>query len=162
MGPIVIGEKLLDRFIMDVSHRFPRKTFGYFLSSVRFGGPVDYVIFDENHRDDWIAEFHGYGRYYVDHQDAGFLASPVETLRVERWIRDHGYVKVGVFHSHQRHPAILTSVDVDFHPSTDLWHVLIVLRNRAYPLVRGFEVTEERQVEELEVRVVPADGGDGR
>ncbi|MEU0602891.1 hypothetical protein ABZ484_32405 [Streptomyces sp. NPDC006393] len=111
---------------------------------------------DENVRDDWIEDFHAYGNYYVDHQDAGFLATPEETWRIERAIRQRSLVKVGVFHSHQRHPAILTSVDVDFHPSPDLWHLLIVLRNLDYPLVRTFEVTEEGAALELAHHVVEA------
>ncbi|MEU6440289.1 hypothetical protein [Streptomyces sp. NPDC047046] len=109
---------------------------------------------DENVRDDWIEDFHAYGNYYVDHHDAGFLATPEETWRIEREIRQRSLVTVGVFHSHQRHPAILTSVDVDFHPSPDLWHLLIVLRNLDYPLVRTFEVTEDGAGLEIDHQVV--------
>lgn len=142
-------------------HRFPKKTFGFFLASERFGSPEDYIIMDENIRDDWIEDFYQYGNYYVDHQDAGFLASPEETWGIERYIRDSGMVKVGVFHSHQRHPAILTSVDVDFHPSSDLWHMLVVLRNPSYPMVRLYNVPApfRSPVEAEHVVVESARGG---
>ncbi|MEU8421320.1 hypothetical protein AB0C15_10640 [Micromonospora sp. NPDC048835] len=155
---MILERPLLDRFVEDVSRRFPAKLFGFFLSTRRFGPPTDYIIMEENIRDEWLTEFHAYGNYYVDHDDAGFLCTPEETWRVERTIRDAGLVKVGVFHSHQRHPAILTSVDVDFHPSPDLWHLLVVLRNLSYPLVRTFEVTEAGRVTELPHVVV--DGSD--
>src|SRR5262245_2857065 len=160
LGPVVFESGLLDRYIKDVQRRFPKKTFGYFLGKSRFGDPVDYVIFDEDHRDTWLEDFHGYGKYYVDHQDAGFVASPAETVRVEMWIKDRGYEKVGVFHSHQRHPAILTSVDVDYHPSNDLWHLLLVLRTFDYPQVRLFRVEDDKSVAELEIVTNVASGAD--
>jgi proteasome lid subunit RPN8/RPN11 len=155
VNAVVFNRELLDRFIDEVKGRFPRKTFGYFLSSERFGPPEEYVILEENVRNDWLEDFHAYGNYYVDHDDAGFLATPEETWRMEKYIRDHNLYKVGVFHSHQRHPAILTSVDADFHPSPDLWHLLIVLRNMDYPQARTFAVLPGSRVQELDLIVQP-------
>jgi proteasome lid subunit RPN8/RPN11 len=150
---IVFNSALMDRFLGDVRQRFPRKTFGYFLARSRFGQPEDYIVMAENVRDDWLQDFHAYGQYYVDHHDAGFLATPEETWRVEREIRRREMFKVGVFHSHQRHPGILTSVDVDFHPEPDLWHALVVLRNLDYPQFRAFDILPGGRVAERPVTV---------
>jgi len=149
MDTVIIERRLLERFVTEVRQRFPAKLFGFFLSERRYGPATDYIIMEENIRDEWLADFQAYGKYYVDHDDAGFLCTPEETWRIEQTVSAAGLVKVGVFHSHQRHPAILTSVDVDFHPSPDLWHLLVVLRNPGYPLVRTFEVTDEGRAVEL-------------
>lgn len=139
--------QVLERFTDEVRGRFPQKSFGYFVAE-REGGPVvDYFLMRDNHRQDWLDDFGVSDQYYTDNATAGFLASPEETWRVERAIRDSGLRKVGVFHSHQRHPAILAKIDVEFHPAPDLWHLLIALRNLDYPLVRAFDVSGGRACE---------------
>lgn len=54
---------------------------------------------------------------------------------------------VGVFHSHQRHPAIFSTVDVDLHPSPNLWHLIISLRNKEEPQIKAFMLQENIPVE---------------
>ena len=51
---------------------------------------------------------------------------------------------VGIFHSHQRHPAIFSSVDVDLHPSINLWHLIILLRKFDYPEIKVFLLNPEK------------------
>jgi proteasome lid subunit RPN8/RPN11 len=148
---VVFDRELLRSFVADAVAMQPRKVFGFFVSSLPDGRPEEYVIMRTNQRDTWRDDFATYGRYFVDHRDAGFVCSPVETWNVERYLRDHGLRKVGVFHSHHRHPALLTSVDADFHPSPDLWHLLLVLRNPAYPQVRVFGIEDGKRIRELDV-----------
>jgi proteasome lid subunit RPN8/RPN11 len=148
---VVFDRALLRSFIADAVAMQPRKVFGFFVTSRPDDRPEEYIIMRTNQRDAWRDDFATYGRYFVDHRDAGFVCSPAETWNVERYLRDHGLRKVGVFHSHHRHPALLTSVDADFHPSPDLWHLLLVLRNPAYPQVRVFGVEEGERIRELSV-----------
>ncbi|MEU8421318.1 hypothetical protein AB0C15_10630 [Micromonospora sp. NPDC048835] len=153
-----LDRQLLDRFLLAVEERFPRKTFGYFLADEPDGKPTDFIFFEDNVRDDWRAEFIKYGQYFIDHDDAGFLATPEESWRVARHIRDAGLHEVGVFHSHQRHPGLLATVDVDLHPSPQLWHLLIVLRNLKYPQVRAFSVADGGRVAEMEIDIIDERG----
>lgn len=106
----------------------------------------------EDQRDNMMDKFYDYGNYYLDHKDAGFLTSPEETLRVEKYIRTNHLFKVGVFHSHQRHPAILAKVDVDLHPSPEVWHLLISLRTLEYPQIRIFSVSSAKRVGEIDIQ----------
>lgn len=138
--------------------RFPRKSFGYFLSGTKGGQPVEYVLMKENVRDEWKDDFHSYGQYFVDHDDAGFVATPEETWRVERYLREKGLHPVGVFHSHQRHPGLLAHIDIDLHPSPDLWHILVVLRNLSYPQLRAFEIDDSSVPVEMDIRVAEVSG----
>jgi len=68
--------------------------------------------------------------------------------------------EVGVFHSHQRHPANFSRIDYDMHRRRfeKLWHVIISMRNPRLPQVRAFEVLPSG-VRELDVRSAPEDVG---
>lgn len=55
-----------------------------------------------------------------------------------------------MFHSHQRHPAIFSKVDVDLHPSNNIWHLIISLRNIEYPEIKVFSLKNSK-VKELRV-----------
>lgn len=60
---------------------------------------------------------------------------------------------VGVYHSHQRHPAVFSTVDVDLHPSEKIWHLIISLRNFNMPQLKAFALNKG-QVSELEIKKV--------
>ncbi|OMF12927.1 hypothetical protein BK131_16950 [Paenibacillus amylolyticus] len=150
---IKFEKQLLLNFIRDVKKQFPKKAYGYFLSTEPAGEPSEYIIMQEDVRGSFLDYFSSYGNYYKDHDDAGFLTSPEETIKIEKYIRQNKFFKVGVFHSHQRHPAILARVDVDLHPSSSVWHLLISLRTLEYPQIRVFEVSPDKQVKEIKIEL---------
>jgi proteasome lid subunit RPN8/RPN11 len=150
---IAIKHDLLKDFIRRVKKQYPKKAFGYFLSTAQYGVPEKVIIFNEDVRDEWKDTFENYGDYYVRNKDAGFLSTPEETYRIERAIKKQKLHKVGVFHSHQRHPAILSKVDVDLHPDKTLWHIIISLRNFDMPQIRAFSLAHS-SLEELTIAQV--------
>ncbi len=96
----------------------PRKSFGYLILRLRDQGrPTDFVLFEENIRNEsrWRESFEAYGDYFVLYPDAGFVATADEAWRVEKEILRRGAYEVGVFHSHQRHPANFSRIDYDLH-----------------------------------------------
>lgn len=138
---IIFKKHCLEKFTKEVMRIFPQKAFGYFLSSQPFGDPEEYIMFQDNSRDDYNELFENYGNYYVTNK-AGFVSTPEETFKAERYMREKGLYKVGVYHSHQRHPALLSSIDADLHPSKHLWHLLISLRNPEIPRIKIFSVVD--------------------
>ena len=147
---VTFREGVLKAFTNEIVDTFPRKAFGFFLAS-SYNGPVEeYIIFKDNIRKDYNELFENYGNYYVTN-NAGFVATPEETFKAERYIQKNGLVKVGVFHSHQRHPALLSSIDADLHPDKKLWHLIISLRNPEIPRVKIFSVSNAG-VDELAFR----------
>jgi proteasome lid subunit RPN8/RPN11 len=152
---------LHDRLVAAVLERFPTKTFGYLLATAPGGPPVDLALFETNVRNDrvWRPRFQSYGRYFVEHDDAGFVASSEESWRVQQEIWRRGLVEVGVFHSHQRHPANFSRIDYELHRRhmESLWHLIVSMRNPRYPRLRAFSVGA-RGVRELDVLVEDASG----
>ena len=153
MTTLKIRQELINKFIFDTKNKYPKKAFGYFISDEPGGSPVDYIMFENNIRNDWRGFFEEYGNYYKKNQDAGFLATPEETYHVEKYLRQNNMFKVGVFHSHQRHPAIFSKVDCDLHPEKDLWHLIISLRNIDMPQVRIFKVCNDMS-QEIPIRLI--------
>ncbi|HVB46268.1 MAG TPA: SUMF1/EgtB/PvdO family nonheme iron enzyme [Streptosporangiaceae bacterium] len=153
---IVFPRALYDRLVSTTRRRYPRKVFGYLLSRSEAHEPSDFILFEENIRnsDIWQPEFHSYGDYFVDHADAGFVATPQESWRVQKEIWSRGLHEVGVLHSHQRHPANFSRIDWDMHRQrfSDLWHLIISLRNPQLPQVRAFAVASD-SVRELPLHV---------
>lgn len=149
---VVLNRTLAQQFVNEVKAQYPKKAFGFFLSNERSGAPTEYIIMKEDQKDNMMDKFYDYGNYYLDHKDAGFLTSPEETVRVEKYIRNSHLHKVGVFHSHQRHPAILAKVDVDLHPSPEVWHLLISLRTVEYPQICIFSVDSAKRVGEVDIQ----------
>jgi proteasome lid subunit RPN8/RPN11 len=90
----------------------------------------------------------------VDHADAGFVATPEETWRLQKEIWSRGMVEVAAFHSHQRHPANFSEIDYHMHMRRfpDLWHLIVSMRNPQLPQVRAVAVSE-RGVRELPVSI---------
>jgi proteasome lid subunit RPN8/RPN11 len=126
---------------------FPKKSFGYLVSEVGDSHPTDFILFHDNHRneEDWKPRFESYGEYFTIHSDAGFVASPEESLRIQRLLWERGQCEVGVFHSHQRHPANFSQIDYDLHIErfARLWHLIISMRNPQLPQIRAFDVSTE-------------------
>jgi proteasome lid subunit RPN8/RPN11 len=142
---IMLTRELADRLVTTVRERFPVKSFGYLLADSDARRPVDFVLFSENIRndDEWQGDFHAYGRYFVEHDDAGFVATPDEAWRMQKEIWERDLFEVGVFHSHQRHPANFSEIDYDLHLSRfeTLWHLIVSLRNPEIPQLRAFSVS---------------------
>ena len=161
---LVFPRTLHDRLVAAVVERHPVKSFGYLVSSGPLYQPADFVLVEGNDRNDslWQPEFWRRGRYFVDHDDAGFVATPEESWRVQKSLMARGLFEVGVFHTHQRHPANFSSIDYEMHVSRFdcLWHLVISLRNVALPQVRAFEVSP-RSVREMELRFTPDDRSAG-
>lgn len=145
---IVMKKKLYEKFVGKVRQKYPKKSFGYFLASKGCDNPMDFYIFGEDVRNDMKEEFEKYGEYYKIHEDAGFLASDEELVKFHKDLRNNGLHVVGVFHSHQRHPAIFSKVDIDLHPSEDLWHLIISVRTFDSPQVKLFR-HKNKVVQEL-------------
>ena len=140
-----ITSSLRDKLIRAVCERYPRKTYGYLVSDVDAGTATDFVLFNGNLRNDpsWQPEFHAYGRYFVEHDDAGFVATPEESWRVQKEMWARGVFEVAVFHSHQRHPANFSQIDYELHVQRfeSLWHAVISMRNPVQPQLRAFDVS---------------------
>jgi proteasome lid subunit RPN8/RPN11 len=153
---VVVSPEVYEGLIGAVRDRFPRKAFGYLLSDRGPSASTDFVLFEDNLRNDdaWRSEFESYGHYFVEHADAGFVATPEESWRVQKEIWARGMVEVGVFHSHQRHPGNFSRIDYEMHLRrfSNLWHAIVSMRNPGLPQVRFFDVSE-RGVRELEARL---------
>jgi len=149
MKNIVISRSLVNKFIIELKRRYPRKTLGYFISSTKLGEPEDFIIFENNDIEARNKVFDSYGAYYKIHQDAGCIATPDESLRVEKILKERKLFPVGVFHTHNRMPTLFNYVDQELHISPYLWHIICSFRNyelpqiRAYTLINGFAVEIE-------------------
>jgi len=158
---LVFPRALYDRLVATVVGRHPVKSFGYLVSDGPAYRPADFVLFEGNDRNkaEWQPEFTGRGRYFVDNDDAGFVASEEESWRVQKSLMARGLFEVGVFHTHRRHPANFSSIDYEMHVSRfdNLWHLVLSLRNVALPQVRAFEVSPHN-VREMELRLQSENG----
>lgn len=132
------SQDLLRQFARDILAAYPRKTFGYFFgpeNEVDHRVVTRYRIFEDDARSTAKVDeyFTSNGAYYRNNANAGFLATPEETMRLERWRRAERLAKVGAFHTHLRHPAFLAGIDRRLHPTANLFLLLISLRNPAHP-----------------------------
>jgi proteasome lid subunit RPN8/RPN11 len=147
LDSIHVPGQLLESLVDAVRRIFPTKAFGYLTSAIGAAYPTDFVLFRENLRneDEWRPKFESYGDYFVAHPDAGFVASPEESLRIQKLLWDREQCEVAVFHSHQRHPANFSQIDYDLHIErfAHLWHLIISMRNPQLPQVRAFDVSTE-------------------
>ena len=145
--PVVVPKCLYDGLLSEIRRRMPQKCFGYLLADPGAQVPSDFIMFEGNARNEepWNSRFEARGQYFVEHDDAGFVATPEETWRVEREILSRGLEEVAVFHSHQRHPANFSSIDYELHLQNfrTLWHLIISIRNPSLPQVRAFAVSTE-------------------
>src|SRR5262249_46316350 len=120
---------------------------------------TDFVLFESNIRTTgvWKERFERYGQYFVEHENAGFVATPEEAWQVQKLIWARGMVEVGGFHSHIRHPANFSGVDYDLHVQRfpSLWHLIVSVRNPDLPQLRVFGVSDA-SVCELPLVVPPA------
>ncbi|HEY7123474.1 MAG TPA: SUMF1/EgtB/PvdO family nonheme iron enzyme [Ktedonobacterales bacterium] len=160
---ILLPLALRERLLATIEQRLPKKSFGYLLSDGEAHRPLDFIVFEGNIRNDatWKEHFESFGQYFVDHEDAGFVATPEESWRVHNEIWARGMVEVGVFHSHLRHPANFSGVDFALHLARfeHLWHMIISIRNQAMPQVRVFSVsrTGVREVPVRNPEIAPPD-----
>lgn len=138
MNDIKMKRDVYNKFVDMVQQKYPLKAFGYFLAAKGNDEPIDFYIFSDDVRNNMKDEFEKYGEYYRIHEDAGFLAPDEELVSFHQEIESKELHIVGVFHSHQRHPAIFSTVDIDLHPSEKLWHLIISLRNMDLPQVKLF------------------------
>lgn len=156
---VVLPLPLRERLLASIRQRHPRKSFGYFISDKDPSTPTDFILFEDNIRnsDTWKTKFESYGQYFIEHDDAGFVATPEESWRVQNEIWKRDMVEVGIFHSHLRHPANFSGIDFDLHTERfdNLWHMIISMRNPTFPQLRAFSVTHEG-VRELPVLTPPS------
>ena len=124
----------------------------FFLAPQNSDEPVDYYIFNYDLRNNMKKEFEEYGEYYKIHEDAGFLASDEELVKIHKILQKRNQHIVGVFHSHQRHPAIFSKVDIELHPSQSLWHLIISLRNIDMPQIKIF-TCKENTIGEIKIQL---------
>ncbi len=135
---VIMKKNFYEKFVDKIKQKYPKKSFGYFLANEGCDNPMDFYIFDKDMRNDMKEEFEKYGEYYKIHEDAGFLASDEEVVKFHKDLLNKRLHVVGVFHSHQRHPAIFSTVDIDLHPSEELWHLIISVRTLGSPQIKLF------------------------
>ncbi len=156
--PIVLPQSLRERLVAEIRQRLPTKSFGYLISDGDPRKPDDYLIFEGNIRNsaEWKGRFESYGQYFLDHEDAGFVATPEESWRIQKQMWARGMVAIGVFHSHLRHPANFSMIDYELHTKgfKDLWHMIVSCRNEENIQIRAFSA-EHGGVRELPVVVTP-------
>jgi formylglycine-generating enzyme required for sulfatase activity/proteasome lid subunit RPN8/RPN11 len=155
----VLPSPVFERLVHAVRARLPLKTFGYLVSDGDPWTVTDFVVFESNIRNTgvWKERFERYGQYFVEHDNAGFVATPEEAWQVQKMLWARGLVEVGVFHSHIRHPANFSRVDFDLHVQRfpSLWHLIVSVRNPDLPQLRAFGVSDAG-VRELPLVVPPA------
>ena len=154
---VVLPASLATALISYATDRFPRKCFGYLVAPQGAAQPTEFVAFTDNVRngEEWQPEFWRRGRYFVDHEDAGFVATADESLRVQKALMHRGLHEVAMFHTHRRHPGNFSDIDYDLHVSrfpSHMWHLIVSLRNVAQPQLRAFGVSREG-VRELAVTI---------
>jgi formylglycine-generating enzyme required for sulfatase activity/proteasome lid subunit RPN8/RPN11 len=153
---IQFSSEAYKRLISTVHERFPKKSFGYLVSDNGKSLVTDFLLFEHNDRNDgrWRGEFESRGRYFVKYRDAGFVATPEETWRIQKEMWSRGLVEVAVFHTHRRHPANFSNIDYDLHLSrfASFPHVIISLRNASQPQLRAFSVASDG-VKELTIAI---------
>lgn len=141
---VVLPPRVRDGLLAAIVARFPRKSFGYLVSEQDPLTAGDFVLFEANVRNEpaWRRRFEAYGQYFVDNDDAGFVASPHEAWAAQKALWTRGLREIAVFHTHRRHPANLSSVDRDLHLDRfpALWHLIVSLRNPQLPQLRAFAV----------------------
>jgi proteasome lid subunit RPN8/RPN11 len=151
---VVFETGVRERLLSAIAERFPRKSFGYLLSDHHSHPVADFIVFEDNLRNEpaWKDRFEELGQYFVDHDDAGFVASPEEAWRAQKHIWAQGLCEVGVFHSHRRHPGNFSRIDRDLHLQrfAALWHLIVSMRNPYLPQLRAFAVAPH-EVRELPV-----------
>lgn len=54
---VLFDETLLDRFVKEVKEKYPKKAFGFFISDTEGGQPVDFIMFNDDVRNEWKDEF---------------------------------------------------------------------------------------------------------
>ncbi len=145
---VTFNEKTYQSFIDDVLENRQKKCFGFFLAKSDSPEYIhSYVFMKKDKRGEY--DFENIDNYYKTHQTAGFLADFQELIELEKYIRSNNLIKVGVFHSHMRHPAIFDLIDLKLHPTDELWHLIIAIKNIERPIIRIFatnknEITEKR------------------
>jgi hypothetical protein len=156
---VLISSELRTRLLAAVLGRAREKSFGYLISDRGDYEPTDFIMFEDNIRNDqcWLPRFEAYGEYFVRHSDAGFVATPQESWRVQRRMLASGSFEVALFHTHHRHPGSFSRIDYDMHVSRfdSLWHLIISLRNPELPQLRAYRVSR-KEVRELDVRIITA------
>ncbi len=154
-----VSPELLERLTTTLLQRFPRKSFGYLLSDDEQRQACDFALFEDNVRNspEWKGCFESYGQYFVEHDDAGFVATPEESWRVQQEIWAKAATQVGVFHSHLRHPANFSGIDYDMHIERfdDLWHMIISMRNPEFVQIRTYAVSRDEVSEMVHGAPVP-------
>jgi formylglycine-generating enzyme required for sulfatase activity/proteasome lid subunit RPN8/RPN11 len=155
---VELSSSLLSSLLDYVTQRYPAKCFGYLAAPAGQSRPSEFFAFTENVRNSrrWKNEFESRGRYFVDHPDAGFVATEEESFAVQRQLLRRNLREVALFHTHRRHPGNFSDIDYELHVgrSAEIWHLIISLRNPRQPQVRAFAATGHG-VRELKV-VVPA------
>lgn len=142
-----VAPQMVARLTSTVLDRLPCKSFGYLLAADDSDIASDFVLFEANVRNSpaWKPKFESYGRYFIEHDDAGFVATPEESWHVQQEVWNRRASQVGVFHSHLRHPANFSGIDYDMHIERfeDLWHMIVSVRNPRFPQARIYAVSRE-------------------
>jgi proteasome lid subunit RPN8/RPN11 len=79
-----------------------------------------------------------------------YRMEPAEQLRVFNEMEREGLELVGIYHSHTRSPAYPSSTDVQLAYYPEAVYLIVSLRDRDNPELRGFRITEGK-VEEVEL-----------
>lgn len=81
-----------------------------------------------------------------------YTIEPREHFKAQRHADASGWEITGVFHSHPHTEAFPSPTDVRLAPDPGWLYVLVGLRDRAHPEVRGFRITDGEITEETLVQ----------
>ena len=76
-----------------------------------------------------------------------YRMEPAEQLRVFNEIDEAGLDLVGIYHSHTRSPAYPSSTDVNLAYYPDAVYLIVSLRNKDAPELRGFKINDGKVTE---------------
>lgn len=85
----------------------------------------------------------------AEHSPVIYRMEPAEQLRVFNEMDEAGLDLVAIYHSHTRSPAYPSSTDVQLAYYPEAVYLIVSLRDRDHPELRGFKILDGK-VEEVE------------
>lgn len=86
----------------------------------------------------------------AEHSPVIYRMEPTEQLRVFNEMDEAGIELVAIYHSHTRSPAYPSSTDVQLAYYPESVYLIVSLRDRDHPELRGFKIVDGK-VDEVEL-----------
>ena len=84
----------------------------------------------------------------IDKSPQSYIMDPKEQLKVQKEVRALGLVMVGIYHSHTASEARPSARDIDEAFYTDVFHVIVSLKDKFNPQIHAFKIVEGKIKEE--------------